>query len=645
MKTPKTIAEKIIAAHLVTGDMTPGSEISIKIDRTLTQDATGTMAYIEFEAMGIDRVKTDLSVAYIDHNTLQSGFMNADDHRFIRTAAAKYGIHYSRPGNGICHQVNLERFAVPGKTLIGSDSHTPTAGGIGMLAFGAGGLDVAVAMGGGAYSMVMPKMYKVNLTGKLSPWVTAKDVSLEILRILSVKGGVGAIIEWGGEGVKSLTVPQRATITNMGAELGATTSIFPADEVTKAFLAAQGREADYTLVCSDEDAEYDKIIDIDLSTLEPMAACPHSPDNIKKISELAGMPISQVCVGSCTNSSLADMLSVAAILKGRNVAPQVSMSVSPGSKQVLAMLADCGALTDIIASGARLLECACGPCIGMGFSPESGGISLRTFNRNFEGRSGTRDAGVYLVSPEVAVASAVTGVITDPRTLGDYPSIKIPKEFLIDDSGVIPPLDPESAKSAEVLRGPNIKNYPDTKPLDDIISVPVSLKVGDNITTDHIMPAGAAVLPYRSNIPKMSEFCFNVCDASFAERAKKMTNSIIVGGVNYGQGSSREHAALVPLYLGIRAVVAKSFARIHKDNLINAGILPMTFSDPLDYDKVNEGDNIELCDLHTSVKSGKYYMINKSNGAKIALDCVLSDRQIEIVLAGGLIAATAKDQN
>ena len=645
MRTPKTIAEKIIASHLVTGDMTPGSEISIKIDRTLTQDATGTMAYIEFEAMGIDRVKTDLSVAYIDHNTLQSGFMNADDHRFIRTAAAKYGIHYSRPGNGICHQVNLERFAVPGKTLIGSDSHTPTAGGIGMLAFGAGGLDVAVAMGGGAYSMIMPKMYKVNLTGKLSPWVTAKDVSLEILRILSVKGGVGAIIEWGGEGVKSLTVPQRATITNMGAELGATTSIFPADEVTKAFLIAQGREADYTPISSDADAEYDKIIDIDLSALEPMAACPHSPDNIKKISELAGMPISQVCVGSCTNSSLADMLSVAAILKGKTVAPQVSMSVSPGSKQVLAMLADCGALTDIIASGARLLECACGPCIGMGFSPESGGISLRTFNRNFEGRSGTRDAGVYLVSPEVAVASAVTGVITDPRTLGEFPTIKIPDEFLIDDSGVIAPLDAENAKSAEVLRGPNIKSYPDTKPLDDVITVPVSLKVGDNITTDHIMPAGAAVLPYRSNIPKMSEFCFNVCDASFAERAKRMGNSIIVGGVNYGQGSSREHAALVPLYLGIRAVVAKSFARIHKDNLINAGILPMTFSDPSDYDKINEGDEIELCDLHSSIKTGKYYMVNKSNGAKIALDCPLSDRQIEIILAGGLIAATAKGQN
>lgn len=644
MKTPKTIAEKILAAHLVSGDMTPGSEISIKIDRTLTQDATGTMAYIEFEAMGIDRVKTDLSVAYIDHNTLQSGFMNADDHRFIRTAAAKYGIHYSRPGNGICHQVNLERFGVPGKTLIGSDSHTPTAGGIGMLAFGAGGLDVAVAMGGGAYSMIMPKMYKVNLTGKLSPWVTAKDVSLEILRILSVKGGVGAIIEWGGEGVKTLTVPQRATITNMGAELGATTSIFPADECTRAFLAAQGREEDYTPVYSDDDAEYDRIIDIDLSALEPMAACPHSPDNIKKISELAGTPVSQVCVGSCTNSSLADMMTVASILKGKSVASHVSMSVSPGSKQVLAMLADCGALTDIISSGARLLECACGPCIGMGFSPESGGLSLRTFNRNFEGRSGTRDAGVYLVSPEVAAASAITGVITDPRTLGDYPVIKIPDEFIIDDSGVIPPLSPEEAKTAEVLRGPNIKNYPETEPLADSISVPVSLKVGDNITTDHIMPAGAAVLPYRSNIPKMSEFCFNVCDAEFSSRAKSYGKSVIIGGVNYGQGSSREHAALVPLYLGVKAVIAKSFARIHKDNLINAGILPLTFVNPNDYDSISLGDQIELSGLHSSINSGQYTLINKTTGAEISLECVLSERQIEIMLAGGLIAATANKQ-
>lgn len=644
MKTPKTIAEKILASHLVSGDMTPGSEISIKIDRTLTQDATGTMAYIEFEAMGIDRVKTDLSVAYIDHNTLQSGFMNADDHRFIRTAAAKYGIHYSRPGNGICHQVNLERFGVPGKTLIGSDSHTPTAGGIGMLAFGAGGLDVAVAMGGGAYSMVMPKMFKVNLTGKLSPWVTAKDVSLEILRILSVKGGVGAIIEWGGEGVKTLSVPQRATITNMGAELGATTSIFPSDEVTKEFLKAQGREEDFSEIYSAEDAVYDKIIDIDLSTLEPMAACPHSPDNIKKISELVGTPVTQVCVGSCTNSSLADMMTVASVLKGHSVAPQVSMSVSPGSKQVLAMLADCGALTDIISSGARLLECACGPCIGMGFSPESGGLSLRTFNRNFEGRSGTRDASVYLVSPEVAAASAITGVITDPRTLGDHPYFDMPTKFMVDDSGVIPPLSPEEAISAEVLRGPNIKSYPETEPLSDSLEVNVSLKVGDNITTDHIMPAGASVLPYRSNIPKMSEFCFNVCDAEFPSRAKALKKSVIIGGVNYGQGSSREHAALVPLYLGVKAVVAKSFARIHKDNLINAGILPLTFVDPTDFEKINEGDNVILSDIHTSLNTGNYTMVNKESGTSIKLECKLSERQIVIMLAGGLIALTANRQ-
>ena len=493
--------------------------------------------------------------------------------------------------------------------------------------------------------MVMPKMYKVNLTGKLNPWVTAKDVSLEILRILSVKGGVGAIIEWGGDGVKTLTVPQRATITNMGAELGATTSVFPSDEITKAFLRAQGREADYVPLSSDPDAQYDKIIDIDLSSLEPMAACPHSPDNIMKISELAGTPISQVCVGSCTNSSLADMLTVAAILKGKTVAPQVSMSVSPGSKQVLAMLADSDALVNIISSGARLLECACGPCIGMGFSPESGGLSLRTFNRNFEGRSGTRDAGVYLVSPEVAAASAVTGFITDPRTLGDYPMVHLPDEFLIDDSGIIPPLSAEDAKRADVVRGPNIKSYPETEPLPESISVAVSLKVGDNITTDHIMPAGAAVLPYRSNIPKMSEFCFNVCDQEFSARAKACGKSIIVGGLNYGQGSSREHAALVPLYLGVKAVVAKSFARIHKDNLINAGILPLTFADPADYDRIEQGDDICITNLFDSLKSGKYKMVNKSSGAVIDLDCNLSERQIEIILAGGLIALTAQGKN
>ncbi len=640
----KTIAQKIIASHLVSGDMTPGSEISLHIDRTLTQDATGTMAYIEFEAIGIPRVRTELSVAYIDHNTLQSGFMNADDHRFIRTAAAKYGIHYSRPGNGICHQVNLERFGVPGKTLIGSDSHTPTAGGIGMLAFGAGGLDVAVAMGGGAYSMVMPKMIRVNLTGKLNPWVSAKDVSLEILRILSVKGGVGCIIEWGGEGVKTLSVPQRATITNMGAELGATTSVFPADEITEAFLTAQGRGDDFTPVFADDDAVYDRVIDIDLSSLEPMAACPHSPDNVKKISELVGMPVSQVCVGSCTNSSLADMLAVAAVLRGKTVSPSVGMSVSPGSKQVLAMLADCGALTDIIASGARLLECACGPCIGMGFSPESEGVSLRTFNRNFEGRSGTRDAKVYLVSPEVAAVSAITGMITDPRTLGAYPEIKLPQKFRIDDSGVIPPLSEQEAEKAEVLRGPNIKGYPQTHPVTDDVCAKVSLKTGDNITTDHIMPAGAAVLPYRSNIPKMSEFCFNVCDPEFPSRAKNMGQSIIIGGTNYGQGSSREHAALVPLYLGVRAVIAKSFARIHRDNLVNAGILPLVFENESDYDNVSLGDELCIKGITSGMRSGKISLKNKTSGREATLICDLSPRQAEILEAGGLLAATGKKE-
>ncbi|MBR5881378.1 MAG: aconitate hydratase, partial [Clostridia bacterium] len=561
---------------------------------TLTQDATGTMAYLEFEAIGIPRVRTELSVAYIDHNTLQSGFENADDHRYIQSVAKKHGIRFSRPGNGICHQVHLERFGKPGKTLIGSDSHTPTGGGIGMLAFGAGGMDVAVAMGGGAYYITMPKMIKVNLTGKLSPWVSAKDVSLEILRILSVKGGVGYIIEWGGEGVATLSVPERATITNMGTELGATTSIFPSDEVTRAFLAAQGREEDYIPLASDPDAVYDRVIDINLSELEPLLACPHSPDNIKSARELSHVKVDQVCIGSCTNSSLRDMLRVAAILKGKKIDDSVSLSVSPGSKQVLTMLADCGALSDIIASGARVLECACGPCIGMGFSPNSAGVSLRTFNRNFEGRSGTRDGQVYLVSPEVAAVAALTGYITDPRTIGDYPEITMPEEFLINDSAVLMPADEAEAADVEVLRGPNIKPLPDAYPLTDTIKAPLTLKVGDNITTDHIMPAGAKILPYRSNIPYLSKFCFAVCDESFAERAKAAGNSIIVGGVNYGQGSSREHAALVPLYLGVRAVVAKSFARIHVANLINAGILPLTFVNPDDYDKVSQGDELEL---------------------------------------------------
>lgn len=636
-----TIAQKIIKNHLVEGEMIAGHEIALHMDQTLTQDATGTMAYLEFEAIGIPRVKTELSVAYIDHNTLQSGFENADDHRYIQSVARKHGIRFSRPGNGICHQVHLERFGKPGKTLIGSDSHTPTGGGIGMLAFGAGGMDVAVAMGGGAYHIVMPKMIKVNLTGKLSPWVSAKDVSLEILRILSVKGGVGYIIEWGGEGIKTLSVPERATITNMGTELGATTSIFPSDEVTRAFLAAQGREEDYTPLASDADAVYDRVIDINLSELEPLLACPHSPDNIKKASELTDVKVDQVCIGSCTNSSLRDMLRVAAILKGKKIDDSVSLSVSPGSKQVLSMLADCGALSDIIAAGARVLECACGPCIGMGFSPNSAGVSLRTFNRNFEGRSGTRDGQVYLVSPEVAAASALTGYITDPRTLGDYPDITIPEAFKINDNAVLLPADEADAADVEVLRGPNIKPLPEARPLSDHITASLTLKVGDNITTDHIMPAGAKILPYRSNIPYLSKFCFAVCDETFSERALAAGQSIIVGGSNYGQGSSREHAALVPLYLGVRAVVAKSFARIHVANLINAGILPLTFVDPNDYDKVAQGDELELCDLWETIKTGNVTLKDKTNGAEIALTCDFSQRQIDMLMAGGLLKYTA----
>lgn len=637
-----TIAQKIIKEHLISGDMTVGSEIALKIDQTLTQDATGTMAYLEFETMGIPRVRTELSVAYIDHNTLQSGFENADDHRFIQSMAKKYGLYFSRPGNGICHQVHLERFGKPGKTLIGSDSHTPTGGGIGMLAMGAGGLDVAVAMGGGAYYITMPKMYKVNLTGKLRDFVTAKDVSLEILRILSVKGGVGAIIEWGGPGVATLSVPERATITNMGTELGATTSIFPSDEVTRAFLEAEGRGEDYRPLESDPDAEYDKIIDIDLSSLKPMIACPHSPDNVVAVDTLKGTKVDQVCIGSCTNSSLHDMLKVAALLKGKTIRPEVSLSISPGSKQVLSMLADCGALSDILASGARVLECACGPCIGMGFSPNSGGVSLRTFNRNFEGRSGTADGQVYLVSPETAVAAALTGEITDPMLLGEMPKVEMPAAFKIDDSAIIPPASLEEAEELPILRGPNIKPFPASKPQEDTLEAPLVLKVGDNITTDHIMPAGAKILPYRSNIPHLSQFCFGVCDETFPERAKAAGESIIVGGNNYGQGSSREHAALVPLYLGVRAVITQSFARIHVANLINAGIMPLTFKYPCDYEKVNQGDNLKLTDIYAGMESGEMTLINVTTGENIPLVCQFTDRQKEILKAGSLLKYVAK---
>ena len=636
----KTIAQKIIAAHLVSGDMTPGSEVALRIDQTLTQDATGTMAYLEFETMGIPQVKTELSVAYVDHNTLQCGFENADDHRYLQTVAAKHGVRFSRPGNGICHQIHLERFGKPGKTLIGSDSHTPTGGGLGMLAFGAGGMDVAVAMGGGAYYITMPKMFKVNLTGKLNPFVTAKDVSLEILRILSVKGGVGAIIEWGGPGVATLSVPERATITNMGAELGATTSVFPSDEVTRKFLAAQGREQDYTPVFSDEDAQYDRIIDIDLSSLKPMIACPHSPDNVVRVDTLKDTKVDQVCIGSCTNSSLLDLLKVAAILKGKTIAPGVSLSISPGSRQVLTMLSNCGALADILASGARLLECACGPCIGMGFSPNSQGVSLRTFNRNFLGRSGTKDGQVYLVSPETAAASALSGYITDPTTLEPIGEIKLPESFLIDDSSVLMPLPAEEAVNAQVLRGPNIKEFPQSKPFADTLTAQLVLKVEDNITTDHIMPAGAKILPYRSNIPYLSKFCFEVCDPTFSERAKAAGDGIIVGGSNYGQGSSREHAALVPMYLGIRCVIAKSFARIHVANLINAGILPLTFADAADYDALEQDHSLTIQNIREGIAKGSLTVENTKTGKAFTALCNLTQRQQDILMAGGLLNYT-----
>ena len=637
-----TLTEKILKAHLVDGEFVKGQEIGIRIDQTLTQDATGTMAYLEYEAMGVPRVRTEKSVAYIDHNTLQSGFENADDHRFIGSVCKKHGIYFSRPGNGICHQVHLERFGIPGKTLIGSDSHTPTGGGIGMIAIGAGGLDVAVAMGGGAYYITYPKIVKVNLTGKLSPWVSAKDVILEVLRRMSVKGGVGKVIEYCGEGVKTLTVPERATITNMGAELGATTSIFPSDETTLAFLKAQDRADVWSELKADDDAVYDEQIDIDLSQLVPLAACPHSPDNVKSVNEIGKLKIDQVCIGSCTNSSYVDMMKVAHILKGKTVDPSVSLAIAPGSKQVLNMIAENGALADMIAAGARILESACGPCIGMGQSPNSKGVSLRTFNRNFEGRSGTKDGQIYLVSPEMAAVSALTGYLTDPRTLGDMPEFKLPEHFKINDNMVVPPADEADMDSVEVLRGPNIKPFPQTSPLDDSIDCQVSLKVGDNITTDHIMPAGAKILPLRSNIPAISQHCFSVCDEDFPRRAKNMGKSIIVGGSNYGQGSSREHAALAPLYLGIKAVLVKSFARIHRANLINAGILPLTFVNEADYDKINQGDEIVLADVRADVEAdmSKLTVVNKTTGVEIPVLCELTGRTKDIILAGGLLDYT-----
>ncbi len=636
-----TIGQKLIKSHLVSGDMTVGSEVGLKIDQTLTQDATGTMAYLELEAMGIEQVKTELSVAYIDHNTLQTGFENADDHRFIQSVAKKRGIRFSRPGNGICHQVHLERFGKPGKTLIGSDSHTPTGGGIGMLAMGAGGLDVAVAMGGGTYYITMPKMVRVNLTGKLSPWVAAKDVILEVLRIMTVKGGVGKIIEYGGEGVATLSVPERATITNMGAELGATTSVFPSDDVTKAFLKAQGREEDWIELKADEDAVYDEVIDINLSELAPMAACPHMPDRVKSVTEIGKIKVDQVCIGSCTNSSLLDMMKVAAILKGKTVHPAVSLSIAPGSKQVLNMISQNGALADMIDAGARILESACGPCIGMGQSPNSAGVSLRTFNRNFEGRSGTADAGIYLVSPEVAAASALTGYLTDPRDLGEFPEIKLPDEFIINDNMVAMPATPEEAKDVEVMYGPNIKPFPNSEPMGDDITAKAVLKVGDDITTDHIMPAGAKILPYRSNIPFLSQYCFGVCDKTFPERIKAEGKGIVIGGANYGQGSSREHAALVPLYLGVKAVITKSFARIHCANLINAGILPLNFANPDDYDKISQGDELSLKGIKNAIINNEpAVLVNLTTGEEYELKYDLSQRQKDIILAGGLLNYT-----
>ncbi len=641
-----TLAQKILKNHLVCGEMIPGEEIGIRIDQTLTQDATGTMAYLEFEAMGVPRVKTERSVAYIDHNTLQSGFENADDHRFIGSVCKKHGIYFSRPGNGICHQVHLERFGIPGKTLIGSDSHTPTGGGIGMIAIGAGGMDVAVAMGGGTYYITCPKIVQVNLTGKLQPWVAAKDVILEVLRRLSVKGGVGKIIEYCGEGVKTLSVPERATITNMGAELGATTSIFPSDETTRSFLKAQNREEDYTPLSADADAVYDEVIEIDLSTLVPLAACPHSPDHVKSVEEIGALKIDQVCIGSCTNSSLLDMLKVAHILKGKTVHPDVSLSIAPGSKQVLNMLAENGALATMIDAGARILESACGPCIGMGQSPNSKGISLRTFNRNFEGRSGTKDGQIYLVSPELAAASALTGILTDPRSLGEMPDFVLPEKFTINDNMIVPPVAPEDMDSVEVLRGPNIKPFPVSEPMADTIIAPCSLKVGDNITTDHIMPAGAKILPLRSNIPKISEYCFAVCDEGFHDRALSLGKSIIVGGSNYGQGSSREHAALAPLYLGVKAVLVKSFARIHMANLINAGIIPMTFANEADYDRIDQMDELSMTEVIAQIQNGDTISItNTTKGFTFDAKVVLSDRQKEMLIAGGLLNYTKNNAN
>lgn len=637
----KNLAQKIIGKHLISGTMEPGKEISIRIDQTLTQDSTGTMAYLQFEAMGVPQVKTKKSVAYIDHNTLQAGFENADDHKYIQTVAAKHGIYFSKPGNGICHQVHLERFGVPGWTLLGSDSHTPTGGGLGMLAIGAGGLDVAVAMGGGPYYLTMSKVCNVVLKGKLQPWVSAKDIILEVLRVLSVKGGVGKIIEYSGEGLQCLTVPERATIANMGAELGATTSIFPSDEKTLEFLKAQGREEDWVELKPDEDAQYDETIVITLDELEPLVAQPHSPDNVIRVEEVGSIKVDQVAIGSCTNSSYLDLMKVAAILKGKTVHPDVSLVIAPGSKQVYTMLAQNGALADMIAAGARILESACGPCIGMGQAPASNAISLRTFNRNFYGRSGTKSAKVYLCSPEVAAVSALTGRLTDPRTYGEAVSVDLPERFVINDNLVIPPA--AEGEEVEVVRGPNIKPFPINSQLPEQVSGKALLKMEDNITTDHIMPSNAKLLPYRSNIPYLSDFCLTPVDEGFPERAKANKGGFLVAGHNYGQGSSREHAALVPLYLQIKGVIAKSFARIHMANLINSGILPLTFVDEGDYDTISQGDELMIENAVEQIKAGDTLeVINKTRNRTFKVLLTLSPRLKEIILAGGLLNYTRK---
>lgn len=632
----KSVARKIIDEHIVEGEPIPGREIAVRIDQTLMQDATGTMACLELEAMGIERVRTKLSVCYVDHNMLQLGFENADDHRFLRTFAAKHGIYFSRPGNGICHQVHLERFAIPGESLLGSDSHTPTCGGIGMLAIGAGGLDVALAMAGEPFRMTMPKVVLVKLTGKLPDWVSAKDVALELLRRLTVKGGIGKLFEYGGDGVLGLSVPERATIANMGTELGATTSIFPSDEQALAFLRAQGREGGWRHIVADADADYDGLIELDLSSLEPLVACPSSPDNVKPVNELEGTPVDQVCIGSCTNSSYRDLMVVAEILRGKRVHPRVSVTLSPGSRQVLLMLVRNGALAELLSAGVRVLECACGPCVGMGQAPPSGGVSLRTFNRNFKGRSGTKDDMVYLCSPEVAAVAAITGEITDPRKFGDPPRIALPEQFAIDDSLIIPPADDPS--EVEVIFGPNIKPLPEFDRLPQTLAGTVLIKLRDNITTDDILPSGAKVMALRSNLPAISEFVFERLDPAFVERAKLRGGGFIVGGENYGQGSSREHAALAPRYLGVRAVIAKSFARIHHANLVNFGILPLTFSRDEDYDLISCGDELEMPDVIGRLREGQPILVrNLSNGSEFMAEYSLTRRQVEIVIAGGVL--------